>query len=739
MSTPIEKPLSADRPLSDPSHDRLGYAPFAKQLATSVLSASPADGLVLALYGEWGTGKSTALNFIIHYLELHEEPPIIVHFNPWWFAGHEDLIRRFFAQFEATISKSKLIKTHARKKRLAGFLSKFGAAVSDVPVMSSLPYVGETAKAVGKGAQLAAGLLEASDVVARKADLAKALAAEVSRIIVVIDDIDRLVPDEMRELFKLVKAVGDLPNVTYLLAFDRDLAADAMGRLHGNAGQQYLEKIVQVPFTLPIPDRGQLQRILFERLDEIIHGTPDGLFDQQEWGNVYLDGIDPFIQKPRDTVRLCNSLGVTYPAVKGEVRAVDFIALEVLRVFVPVAYDAIRTNPSMFSGTLSERSWGGGSRDDERKFHDGWLATVTENADAVLRMVRRLFPRLDGVFSNVMYGNDMVPEWRRRLRVCSPEIFPVYFRFGLAPGEVAAADVRHLLAVIGDHETLIQRLSALTKDVRDDGRTRAGEMLLRLHDHVDGVALDAIPNVVRALFACGDEVVAADTHERSMLDLGDEYRIGWLLRRLLKRFPIDERGSILHAAIMLDGRAVATVVREVAAYARQHDADAERRSSSEETIVRQEDVPDLEALALARVREVALSGELWTRPRFRTLLEALVHWGDGRLARQLVLEHLRDDVAMLDFLRSFTSKLHTRPLTDRVGRSTVCLDPLTLWHLVDDVDVLEARVSSLQRAGMLTPERQVCADAFVRGCRARRQGKEPGWVERDGADEDLDD
>jgi predicted KAP-like P-loop ATPase len=110
--TPAPLPLSADRALVDPAEDRLGYAPFAKQLARSLLRGCPADGLVVALYGAWGTGKSTALNFVLHYAEQDPDAdqPVIVRFNPWWFAGHEDLVRRFFSQFEAALFKWKARK-----------------------------------------------------------------------------------------------------------------------------------------------------------------------------------------------------------------------------------------------------------------------------------------------------------------------------------------------------------------------------------------------------------------------------------------------------------------------------------------------------------------------------------------------------------------------------------------------------------------------------------------------------
>ena len=318
--------LLADKPIVDPEHDRLGYATFARHLAESICKMAPPEGLVVAIYGPWGSGKTSLLNLVVHYLQEkpESEQPIIVRFNPWWFSGHEDLTKRFFAQLQAVLSKSEVMEK-LRKK-----LAIFAELISEAPI----PYA-SIAKTV-------ADLLEDKDVFELKTDITKALKEQQKRIWVIIDDIDRLTSDEIRQLFRLIKAVADFPNIVYLLAFDREVVVKAVEQMQDSSGEAYLEKIVQVPFELPLPDKTSLRKLLFERLQAILADIPDELFDQTYWGNVYLDGIEHFITTPRDIIRLTNTLSVTYPAVKGEVNPVDFIAVETLRVFCPLAYDIIR-------------------------------------------------------------------------------------------------------------------------------------------------------------------------------------------------------------------------------------------------------------------------------------------------------------------------------------------------------------------------------------------------------------
>jgi hypothetical protein len=107
-----EKPnlLSPDKPLNDPEGDQLDHSPFAKTLAERILKMTPPEGLVISMYGPWGSGKSTVLNFITHYLNLfpQNERPIVVRFYPRWFTGKEDLTRRFFNQLSAILDQGNL-------------------------------------------------------------------------------------------------------------------------------------------------------------------------------------------------------------------------------------------------------------------------------------------------------------------------------------------------------------------------------------------------------------------------------------------------------------------------------------------------------------------------------------------------------------------------------------------------------------------------------------------------------
>ncbi len=60
--------LSSDRPSTDPTKDLYGHAPFARTLAKAIASYRSSDGIVLSLYGPWGSGKSIVLAYVEHEL-----------------------------------------------------------------------------------------------------------------------------------------------------------------------------------------------------------------------------------------------------------------------------------------------------------------------------------------------------------------------------------------------------------------------------------------------------------------------------------------------------------------------------------------------------------------------------------------------------------------------------------------------------------------------------------------------
>ncbi len=741
--------LSADNPLIDPKDDRLGYASFAKNLAESLCLMTSSEGLVLAVYGSWGSGKSTLLNFVIYNLEQkpNNEQPIIVRFNPWWFSGEEALTKQFFNQLQAVLSN----KLKSGAKKLSKNIANFADTISEAP----LPYA--------KSGKVVSRLLgQGKDVYQLKKEIEKVLLKQHKRILILIDDIDRLTAEEIRQLFRVIKAVANFPNVIYLLLFDKEVVIKALEEAQGIPGEDYLEKIVQVPFELPTLDKSSLQRLLFERLDAIITETSEELFDQTYWGNVFFKGIESFITKPRDIVRLANTLSVTYPAVQGEVNPVDFIAIESLRVFCPKLYDIIRNNPRVFAGNTDARGINSDSVDAIKPLLEEWILQLKEGKkEPVKNLLKRIFPKLqaiwgDGYHQSILHGANWESSWRKQLRVCSLERFPIYFRLALPEGDFSNIEMQSILTLVSDANAFGKKLLELANQIRPDGTTRVRTFLERLEDYTkEDISSESIPSIVQAFFDVGDKLLRPEDQNRGMFDFGNDMRIGRILYQLLSRMNQTDIFKLLKEAVE-KGKALSIIVRQLNFLGIQQGKYGEDRAKPKhEWFVSAEHLKELEEITLKKIQEAAQQNTLMSVPnllsilyfwekriielcqplqiliaRFRLNLVFFDLWFFVILYRtqvkQWVKEVIKTDEGLINFLEKFLQKTFSHSASNLVSTKSYRIDLEQLEPFLDSSSII-GRVRNLatNNQTQLTEEQAKAVEQFIREYEMRQQGKDP--------------
>ena len=557
------------------------------------------------------------------------------------------------------------------------------------------------------------------DVPALKSEISKILRDAQTRILVIIDDIDRLTPEETRQLFTVIKALADFPNVVYLLAFDREVAAQAIEQQSGMPGERYLEKIIQVPFELPPVDRVALRAALFKRLDEVLGDTSDGLFDQSYWTNAFHDGIDPLIQVPRDVVRFTNTLSVTYPAVRGEVNPVDFIALESLRVFLPGLYDVIRTNQDKFSGHSRDSRYDGDQK-ARAAFHEQWAQALPEQLRSSTRdLLERIFPKI----GQMGYGADWLTQWRRGLRACHPDVFPTYFRMTVPPGAIRRSEMLALLSLADTPAALGDALVQATSVTRPDGLSKARALLERLMDHVEeDIPDEHIPVFIGVLFDIGDSLVL-DSDERGTFDFGNESRVTRVVYHLLKRVDRTQRHALLKSAID-QGRALGVQRYLIAGLADEVKKEAE---SSEVALVDAATLDDLKACWLNGLKTKLSPSELLTHSQLARLLAAWCLWGDQTEAKAWCEAATSTNDGLLNFLTKFCSHTRSQTMGDWAVRLHPRLNPTWLERYID-TSACAQRLRALQQAGSVPETAREAVDQFLKELEMLKAGKNPDGV-----------
>ena len=444
-------PLSSDAPISGSAQDVFGRKRLAQRVAVDATAAAPNGGFVIALCGAWGTGKTSVVNLVKE--DLARRQAIVVTFNPWLFSGAEDLVGTFLSQLAATLRRDGGA-TRAVANKIARYAGALGGLAAFAPV------VGDAAASALKIAQQAAAAAsEAPPLYEQRAELVAELQKLDMRIVVFVDDVDRLTDDEIRDVVRLVKLVGDLPRITYILVFDRVRVEEALAgapgpfsageaATHGRErGRAYLEKIVQSRHDVP-PLRPQtLMRFLSATLDEALDPYLATVrFHEHDWANIAALGLREMIKTPRDAKRLGNAASAAADMLSDEVALVDTLALEALRVFEPDVHAELGDVAEILVDDRFRIGDEGRQREEDRARIDA-LLTKARQPGATRKILVQLFPKAHGALGASRAFQDDRTE-RRELRVSQPSVFRAYLHTVLDDDALAALEVARIAGLV---------------------------------------------------------------------------------------------------------------------------------------------------------------------------------------------------------------------------------------------------------------------------------------------------
>ena len=421
--------------------------------------------------------------------------------NPWQWSGQHQIAEAFFQEMEVSLGRSggRDAKRRAAKWRAYAAYLAFGfTVVREFRALTSIlfgalalvafllgvlqaPAIRFISIALGIIFAVPAILLAGSSRVAaslatafqahaeanrqelaeKKAEVRRLLEGLDAPIVVVIDDIDRLTSEEACLLFQLVKANADFPNLVYLLLFDRNALALALGRIVHD-GQMFLEKVVHVTMTVPEIEHPRLEAVLFAGIEKSLSlRSPNSRFDHHRWNNLYLAGLQSYFSNLRDVIRFLNGLSIqatlhrmdTMP----EVDAVDLIAVEVMRLFDPGVLARVHTEKAAVTSPGRTASTAPALQAVDIIIQQA----PPHRQDAVREILKYLFPAIAHQPGGHAYAADTAETWRGQLRICDPGTFDRYFLLRIPEGDVSQEDIAFLLGHVADRAKLVAKFRTL--------------------------------------------------------------------------------------------------------------------------------------------------------------------------------------------------------------------------------------------------------------------------------------
>ena len=370
---------------------------FARSLGDAILRYNGKESFVIGLSGEWGSGKTSIINMALEHITSKdwsdEGKPIIVKFNPWNFSNQNQLIKQFFDELSAKLSEdSKVVE------KLKSYVNKL---VPPVLMVSSITSPNYTQALLNSAKWIDEHPLEGLESL--KSELDELISKKGCKIIIIIEDIDRLNNLEIRQIFQLVKLLANFSNTNYILEFDKNIIIKALEKdMHNYYSSQYLEKIVQVIFDVPQISELEIELILNTEIGELIKDYSDRL-DKDRWTFYYQEGLKYIFKDIRVIKRYINTLKLSFGLLKDEVDLADLFAITAIQVLLPNVYNTIKNNKEIFVCRLEDINRSYKTDQDIHKYDEFFNRITNENSAKIQEkelknLLKCLFPILTKIY-----------------------------------------------------------------------------------------------------------------------------------------------------------------------------------------------------------------------------------------------------------------------------------------------------------------------------------------------------
>lgn len=312
-----------DHPITAEDEDLLGRSEKAFDLAKKIFHTDTSKAaFTLGLTAPWGAGKTSfMLAMQKHLRENYRKTIILIEFNPWMYRKAPNLTQIFFEELSRALAPYSSALASGFMQYVDYILSK------------------ENNTWIQLGARLLPQGFKAKSTSEQYEFLNKEIGKLGKKIIIFIDDVDRLDSEELTELFCLVRNISSFPNMSYILAYDKEYVATQLQKKFDAHTYRYMEKIVQAEYPLAKITPEQLEVALIAVLEKLSQGYPHLKEDIQKSG-IQLEQHLPTL---RTIKHIYNVLLSTPQHLRERVAHFDWFVIELIRIQYPLLFDFLKT------------------------------------------------------------------------------------------------------------------------------------------------------------------------------------------------------------------------------------------------------------------------------------------------------------------------------------------------------------------------------------------------------------
>jgi hypothetical protein len=481
----------------DVDYDLLCRNGIINLLYQSITSCKSNSSFVIGLEGEWGSGKTTVINNVKRKLKNNEDIIIIDSFDPWIYGTQNALL---VAMYDNILSKTGVKYSIYREKRIIESLSNMLVnSYSAGNLIQSLFFSQH------------GDYEEAKEIIER---LKQYVERTNKSIVFIVDNLDRAEGNNIIFLLKLIGTVFDLPNVIYVLSYDRNRINEILGDT-AQINPRYGEKIINQEIKVPLVQEEQLRKVYGVCIYNILESygmEKDEILNLQS----VIEFICANVKDLRMFKRLINSVFVSVFCQKNSLYKRDLLGIEIIRFIQPKLYFEINENKAFFIShdRIINKQIYYESMDktklnsDAKAFLEKLFASYAQFKGLLIQMFPYVKHILDenGLKSEYMHSDINYEDISRDMRICSAKYFNLYFSYGSNEYLKIGEEISNMMDEVAKMEEGNQLYNYMCNKITRITSNSHREWFERLESYLDLVPLEKKMILARAIFYCLNKI-----------------------------------------------------------------------------------------------------------------------------------------------------------------------------------------------------------------------------------------
>ncbi|WP_193813344.1 P-loop NTPase fold protein [Kaistella flava (ex Peng et al. 2021)] len=330
-----EIPFYIDAPIRNSSQDILNRKEKALQVARFIKSNHSDSSMAIGIVGKWGDGKTSFMSLIEESF-IDNNDYIVIKFRSWLNVSIISIFNDFFSTVEKEIKPYSIDIAKEIKSYGKSVLPIYKNSVTEI-LLNSLNLISD--KSVSDDFE----------------NLDNLLSKLGKKVVVFLDDLDRLQPNEVFELLKLIRNTASFKTFNYIVGYEKDYLIESLKTNQIPNPKKYCDKIFLNEFYLLPISNNEINQYLQESLKRALRNNISdfdkiferySLYSQHNLGEVFNS-----IKNLRDAKRFLNEFFISVERIKDDVDIGDFLIIKLLKFCYNDVYFLIYSNRSKFIGS----------------------------------------------------------------------------------------------------------------------------------------------------------------------------------------------------------------------------------------------------------------------------------------------------------------------------------------------------------------------------------------------------